>query len=216
MLVQTSLSPTNLGSGPFSTGAASWTYGTYTENYIGGFNGRHHNDGDYSYSNEHAESSCYPHRGNRDGNRIFFYHKHQPYFEFTNFSRHAVSYEGKMYPTSEHLFQAFKFIDHNPHLAEHIRICSDLPRVALIEAHRLHEKQRSDWREVNVEKMELTLYLKFTQHRQLREKLVSTGNAELVENSDTDSFWGIGPDGRGRNELGKALERLRAYLRGGA
>ena len=40
--------------------------------------------------------------------RILFYHKHQPHYGFTNFSSHPVKYEGKVYPTSEHLFQSFK------------------------------------------------------------------------------------------------------------
>ena len=40
--------------------------------------------------------------------RILFYHKDQPYYGFTNFSPHPVIYEGKKYPTSEHLFQSFK------------------------------------------------------------------------------------------------------------
>ena len=39
---------------------------------------------------------------------IKFYHKHKPYYGFTNFSSHAVNYNGKAYPTSEHLFQSFK------------------------------------------------------------------------------------------------------------
>jgi predicted NAD-dependent protein-ADP-ribosyltransferase YbiA (DUF1768 family) len=34
-----------------------------------------------------------------------------------------------------------------------------------------------------------------------------------VQDSDKDAFWGVGPDGKGRNELGKALERLRTKLR---
>lgn len=34
-----------------------------------------------------------------------------------------------------------------------------------------------------------------------------------VQDSDKDAFWGVGPDGQGRNELGKCLERLRARLR---
>jgi hypothetical protein len=34
-----------------------------------------------------------------------------------------------------------------------------------------------------------------------------------LQNSPTDAFWGSGPDGKGRNELGKALMRLRAALR---
>ena len=40
--------------------------------------------------------------------RIYFYHKHDPYYGFTNFSPHSVVYQGKIYPTSEHLFQSFK------------------------------------------------------------------------------------------------------------
>jgi len=40
--------------------------------------------------------------------RILFYHKHEPYYGFTNFSAHPVMYEGRKYPTSEHLFQSLK------------------------------------------------------------------------------------------------------------
>lgn len=39
---------------------------------------------------------------------ILFYHRHDPHFGFTNFSDHPVEYHGQVYPTSEHLFQAFK------------------------------------------------------------------------------------------------------------
>ena len=40
--------------------------------------------------------------------RILFYHKHEPHYGFTNFSTHPVIYQGRKYPTSEHLFQSFK------------------------------------------------------------------------------------------------------------
>jgi len=40
--------------------------------------------------------------------RILFYHKHEPHYGFTNFSTHPVMYQGRKYPTSEHLFQSFK------------------------------------------------------------------------------------------------------------
>lgn len=40
--------------------------------------------------------------------RILFYHRHDPHYGFTNFSPHPVIYQGKRYPTSEHLFQSFK------------------------------------------------------------------------------------------------------------
>lgn len=39
---------------------------------------------------------------------ILFYHQKDPYYCFTNFSPHPVEYLNKVYPTSEHLFQAFK------------------------------------------------------------------------------------------------------------
>ena len=40
--------------------------------------------------------------------RILFYHAHDPYYGFTNFSPDPVEYRGKRYPTSEHLFQSLK------------------------------------------------------------------------------------------------------------
>ena len=40
--------------------------------------------------------------------KIFFYGKDTPHYAFTNFSPHPVEYEGKEYPTTEHLFQSFK------------------------------------------------------------------------------------------------------------
>lgn len=39
---------------------------------------------------------------------IYFYRKDEPYYSFTNFSPHPVTYEEKRYPTAEHLFQSFK------------------------------------------------------------------------------------------------------------
>ncbi|KAL1729111.1 hypothetical protein EV714DRAFT_285242 [Schizophyllum commune] len=146
--------------------------------------------------------------------RIYFYDKHAPHYSFTNFSPHSVRYKGKRYPTSEHLYQAFKFMKHKPYLAEHIRTCSSAPLRALIEARRFEPEKRRDWEEKKVEKMEKALWYKFTQHLDLWQELVNTGDAELVENSPYDWFWGIGQDGKGRNELGKALMRLRKELVG--
>jgi len=146
--------------------------------------------------------------------RILFYHKHNPYYGFTNFSAHPVKYRGKRYPTSEHLFQALKFFEHRPLLAEHIRTCSKWPSDAFSEAHRFQSEVRSDWQSVKVQMMEEVLRLKFEQHSRLKRELLATGDAELVEDSDKDSFWGVGADRKGRNELGKALMRLRDKFRG--
>lgn len=40
--------------------------------------------------------------------KILFYHAHDPYYGFTNFSPDPIQYDGKAYPTSEHLFQSMK------------------------------------------------------------------------------------------------------------
>ncbi len=76
----------------------------------------------------------------------------------------------------------------------------------------------------------MVLHAKFTQHDDLRKKLLETGNRELIEDSPVsvnwfldgdlawlnagqeDVFWGIGRSSEGRNELGKALMRLRGRL----
>jgi ribA/ribD-fused uncharacterized protein len=145
--------------------------------------------------------------------RILFYHVQDPYYGFTNFSPDPVEYQGKRYPTSEHLFQSLKFLDHRPELAEHIRTCSPRPRVVFDETHRFNPEVRPDWLRVRVDMMDMVLWNKFTQNEHLKRELLSTGNAELVEDSDKDAFWGVGPDRKGENQLGKALQRLRAKLR---
>ncbi|KAN0125817.1 DUF1768 domain containing protein [Russula decolorans] len=142
---------------------------------------------------------------------IYFYDSDKPYFEFTSFSNYPVEYHRQIYPTAEHLFQAFKFMETDSALAERIR---RLPtaRMAQQEARKQVHRQRPDWLEVNVAVMDKVLKRKFLQHQTLRHMLRDTGSRELIEDSPIDWFWGIGDDGRGRNELGKALMRLRERL----
>ncbi|KZT66591.1 DUF1768-domain-containing protein [Daedalea quercina L-15889] len=144
--------------------------------------------------------------------QIRFYNRDEPYFEFTNFAPYAINWNDRTYPTAEHLFQAHKFMLNRPDIAERIR---QLPssRAALEEARRVRRLQRSDWLSVNIRVMDGVLEAKFTQHPLLRDMLLKTGNRELIEDSPVDSFWGCGRDDLGRNELGKALMRLRDKLR---
>lgn len=146
--------------------------------------------------------------------KLHFYDRDESFYGFTNFSRHNVNYRGGNYSTSEHLFQSLKFLPHRPDIAERIRACRR-PSEALSEARRHKEYQRVDWFHVNIQTMDEVLLLKFTQHPSLKLELLSTGDLELIEDSPVDPFWGIGKDGQGRNELGKALERLRDKFRRG-
>lgn len=72
---------------------------------------------------------------------------------------------------------------------------------------------RPDWEDIKVDKMEEVLYLKFTQHEDLREELISTHPAQLIWNAKRDALFGIGHDGKGRNELGKLLMSVRDRLK---
>ena len=62
-------------------------------------------------------SGQHRHKPNKE-ERIHFYDKDAPHYGFTNFSPHPVKYLGKVYPTSEHLFQSFKVpvIDRKRHV----------------------------------------------------------------------------------------------------
>jgi ribA/ribD-fused uncharacterized protein len=71
---------------------------------------------------------------------------------------------------------------------------------------------RPDWEQVKVGIMEQLVRLKFTTHSSLRDQLLATGDAELLEgNTWKDTFWGV-CRGQGRNELDKILMKVRSEL----
>ena len=142
---------------------------------------------------------------------IKFYHRHEPYYEFTNFSQYPIQLDGKQWPTTEHYFQAQKFIG-TPY-EEAIRKQStargafDMSRNPSVSHWR-----RGDWDRVKDDVMLKCLRAKFTQHKDLREKLLDTGERNLIEHTSNDSYWGDGGDGSGQNKLGKLLMRIRKEI----
>jgi len=145
------------------------------------------------------------------GNEIKFYDKDAPYYEFTNFASVPVTYNERIYPTSEHLFQSLKFIEEED--IELIR-SQPSPRDAFDMAQRMRTKVRKGWLEdcLNIQMMEKVVQLKFTQDESLKRMLLATGDAILIEDSPIDPFWGIGADGKGKNKLGEALMKVRSQL----
>ncbi|WSL95618.1 NADAR family protein [Streptomyces sp. NBC_01718] len=83
------------------------------------------------------------------------------------------------------------------------------------EAHDLGGRatHRSDWPNVRLAVMAELLRAKFTQHPELAQVLVSTGDARISYTGLSDSpFWRDVPDGRGRNWMGRLLELTRSEL----
>lgn len=72
----------------------------------------------------------------------------------------------------------------------------------------------SNWNEIKVDRMRRVLKAKFAQHTDIKAKLLNTGDAVLIEESNTDAFWGIGKKGVGKNMLGVLLMELRGELKG--
>lgn len=129
---------------------------------------------------------------------------------FSNFSRHPVHMKGKTWPTSEHYFQAQKYAGTPGE--EEIRLVKTPREAADLGRSRKHPL-RPDWEPVKDAVMREVVLAKFTQHPDLREILLGTGDALLVEHTKRDSYWGDGGDGSGQNMLGQILMSVREELR---
>lgn len=74
-------------------------------------------------------------------------------------------------------------------------------------------KLRSDWESIKDNVMKCVVSAKFTQNRDLRNKLLATGNRELIEgNTWDDTYWGV-CKGKGQNKLGEILMDVREELK---
>jgi hypothetical protein len=128
-----------------------------------------------------------------------------------NFSAHAITLWGKHFPTAEHAFQWKKFSLSSPDIAETI-LAAPSPWMAQSTA-RAHRGDRPpDWHDTRVEIMREVLIAKVSQHDDVRDTLRRTGPRVIIEDSPTDAFWGIGPDGTGQNVMGKLWMEIRETL----
>jgi ribA/ribD-fused uncharacterized protein len=143
---------------------------------------------------------------------VYFYSTREvPYGCFSNFSAHGFELDGRWWPTSEHYFQAQKFVG-TPH-EEAIRLVPT-PKIAANMGRERKRPLRADWEAVKDDVMRRAVRQKFERHAELREILLGTGDEEIVENAPSDYYWGCGADGSGRNMLGQILMEVRADLRG--
>ncbi len=128
---------------------------------------------------------------------------------FSNLSSYSVEIDGMLFMTSEHAYQSAKFFD-------------TLTKVKIInarsgyDAKMIAEENIKDinpqWDNIKFHVMELILREKLNQHPHIQKKLLETGNRDIIEASDTDSFWGWGSDKKGQNNHGKIWMKLREEL----
>ncbi len=139
---------------------------------------------------------------------LFYVH---PRYYFDNFQCYRVEIDGYVYRTTEHAYQSLRFRNTSPWIANVI-MNAPCPH----EAKRLKEKFINEidpkYATQNpnlLTLMEKILIAKYEQHEDVRKALAKTGNRYMAEDSPTDSFWWVGPDGMGENNLGKLRMKLR-------
>jgi ribA/ribD-fused uncharacterized protein len=126
----------------------------------------------------------------------------------SNFYVHPVYFDGELYASSEHAYQAQKVI--GPLHKLEVRTA-----ITPAEAKRISNKvpRRENWDEIKLFIMFKVLQAKFA-HPALRTLLLATRGHELVEgNRWGDTYWGVNlVTGNGENHLGKLLMQVRAEL----
>lgn len=141
---------------------------------------------------------------------IHFYRVNEPYGEFSNFAKYPFDAEGKRWLTSEHYFQAQKFIGTD--YEEKVRLARTASEAARMGRDRALP-MRSDWEEVKLDAMRAALRYKFDGHPALIDLLLSTGDEQIIEQTSDDEYWGCGTGGTGLNMLGRLLMELRLAYR---
>lgn len=144
------------------------------------------------------------------GEVIGFYERE--FYPLSNFSSFQVEWRGRIWPTSEHAYQAAHFFDTAPDLVEAIfsaRSAHEAFKIAKANS----DKAPENWDETKLGVMEDICRHKLLQNPYVQRKLLQTMDLPLVEDSPKDPYWGWGQNRDGRNELGKIWMRLRDWLR---
>lgn len=128
------------------------------------------------------------------------------YYFLSNFYPVKVVLDGLEYPSLENAYQAAKNFDYE-------RRKNFIPLTAK-EAKQEGQKilKRPDWDQIKILVMTNLIREKF-KDSELKNKLLLTGNQELIEgNTWGDQYWGV-CKGIGENNLGKILMKVREELR---
>lgn len=131
----------------------------------------------------------------------------------SNFWDTPISFNGQIYDTTEHFYQSFKTDDYD---ARELIVNAETPN----RAKRLGAKApiREDWEDIKKAVMLQATLLKFTQHPEMHQKLMETGETMIVEfNGWHDNFWGVCfcekcGSALGENNLGLIIMHVRAVL----
>jgi len=160
-------------------------------------------------------------------NRILYFCRDRAGFRFlSHFYPSPIVLDGERWRTVEHYYQAQKSDDPayraaireavQPGRAKRLAAPPSAPRRVSKDSWFKASGQapRPDWHEVKLGIMRVADRAKYEQNADLGAMLLETGNAELIEDSPSEPFWGTGPDGNGCNWAGRILMEVRQQLAG--
>lgn len=128
-----------------------------------------------------------------------------------NYSDHGFYDNGVFYKTVEHYYQANKFTDGD---IRNSIISAETPKEASQIGRNPDNGRIDDFRDLKLDIMEKGVYLKFCSHKDLRTKLIDTGNEDICEMTTKENYWGVGPLKDGANHMGRILMKVRDRLKG--
>ena len=132
------------------------------------------------------------------------------YYPLSNFSAFQLVWKGRVWPTSEHAYQAEKFTDEA--IIEALSTARSVDEA--YEVAQIHkEKRRTDWDEIKVEVMRSIFVAKINQHPKIKKMLLESGERMLIKDSSLDAYWGWGPQKDGLNMMGKLWMEIRDEVR---
>jgi len=166
-----------------------------------------------------------------EDHRILFFRRDRAEFGFlSHFHPSPFVLDGEAWPTVEHFYQAHKSLD--PAYRRAIRACATPGQAkrcastpnANPESQNNRQSwfaqnkrmPRDDWYDVKRDVMRRADAAKYAQNPALAQLLLACGEAELIEDSSSDGFWGFGCDGKGENWAGRIIMDVRAGLRAAA
>ena len=141
---------------------------------------------------------------------IIFYGVKGDYGFLSNFYKSSFPFRDRIWSTSEHAYQAMKFMTEEEISAIHK--CSTPSKSKRLGGKQGGLRLRDNWDESRNQAMYSVLIAKFRSNIELGKKLMATYPVELVNHTIRDSYWGDGADGKGENTLGKILMMVREKL----
>ena len=144
----------------------------------------------------------------------FYRASEKPYGVLSNLYRVPIVFEGEVFATAEHAYQAGKA---RKKAVRDWLLAAPSPALVAMAAHGLYYWDiQPGWSTSKFARMKAVLRAKFDQHEDLCRLLLATGTARLVEAGTTDNpvnrLWGE-VNGVGRNMLGILLMEVREELR---